>query len=180
MALKSTIFRAEVQIADMDRGYYQTHSITLARHPSETDERMMMRLLAFILHASDALTFGEALSSNDEPDLWERDLTGAITSWIMVGLPDEKQIKKALSRSLRVVVYSYGSAVEPWWSSLARVYESGKLLVVHIAPNISQALKTLVERSMKLHCTIQDGIIWLSDAKNTIEINPVVLKKPNS
>lgn len=146
VALKSTIFKAEVQIADMDRGYYETHSITVARHPSETDERMMMRILAFIVHASDQLVFAEGLSSPDEPDLWEKDLTGAVGLWVMVGLPDEKQIKKAASRSKHVTIFSYGaSAIDQWWSIIAQ-RKLTNVSVVNISQTESNALTTLVER----------------------------------
>ena len=89
MAIKATIFKADCQIVDMDRHYYQDHSLTLARHPSETDERMMLRLLAFAYHASDTLAFTRGLSSSDEPDLWQKDLTGTIERWIELGQPDE-------------------------------------------------------------------------------------------
>ncbi len=101
MALKATIFKAELQIADMDRNYYRDHSLTLARHPSETDERLMVRLLVFALHAGEALSFGRGLSAEDEPDLWERDLTGSITTWIDVGLPDERRLRKACGHPTR-------------------------------------------------------------------------------
>src|SRR5512147_3279852 len=106
MALKSTIFKAELQISDMDRNYYGSHSLTIARHPSETDERMMVRLLAFALHANEGLAFGRGLSTDDEPDLWQRDLTGAIRLWIDVGLPDEKLLRRACGRADEVVVYA--------------------------------------------------------------------------
>ena len=105
MALKATIFKADVTIADMDRHYYQSHALTLARHPSETDERMMIRLLAFIVNAQEALTFGKGLSSDDEPDVWQKDLTGAIELWIEVGHPDEKRILKACGRASQVLIY---------------------------------------------------------------------------
>src|SRR5258708_39391271 len=107
MALKATIFKAELHIADMERGYYQDHSLTVARHPSETDERMMVRLLAFALNADATLAFGAGLSTDDEPDLWRKDLTGSIETWIDVGLPDEKRIRKACGRAAEVLVYSY-------------------------------------------------------------------------
>src|SRR3990167_5447685 len=109
MALKATIYKAELQIADMDLQYYQDHTLTIARHPSETDERMMIRLLAFILHANEALIFGKGLSADDEPDLWQKDLTGAIKLWVEVGQPDEKRILKACGRAEKVIVYSYSS-----------------------------------------------------------------------
>lgn len=177
MALKSTVFKAELQIADMDRNYYQTHLITVARHPSETDERMMMRILGFMLNASESLAFANGLTASDEPDLWDKDLTGSIELWVMVGLPDEKLIKKACGRSSRVVVYSYGgSAAEIWWSAInQRKFEN--LSVVNISQNQSTFLATLAQRSMKIQATIQDGIIWLSSADITLEINQQVLKK---
>src|SRR3981189_3155545 len=116
MALKSTIFKAELAVADIDRGYYGDHSLTIARHPSETDERMMVRLLAFALHHTAALAFGSGLSTEDEPDLVRRDLTGAIEQWIDVGLPDERDVRKAFGRANEVLVYSYGGrAVALWW-----------------------------------------------------------------
>ena len=108
MALKSTIFKAELSIADIDRGYYRNHALTVARHPSETDERMMMRLLAFALHADDALEFGRGLSAEHEPDLWRRDLTGTVEQWIEVGLPEEREIRKACGRAREVHVLAYG------------------------------------------------------------------------
>ena len=114
MALKATIFKADLQIADMDRNYYQDHALTLARHPSETDERMMVRLLAFAIHADEALTFTKGLFDTEEPDLWQKDLTGAIQLWIEVGQPDEKRILKACGRSEQVIVYSYGATSHIW------------------------------------------------------------------
>ena len=116
MAIKATIFKATLQIADMDRHYYAEHALTLARHPSETDERMMVRLLAFALYAGDALAFGKGMNSDDEPDLWQKDLTGAIERWIEVGLPDERVIRKACGRAAQVVVVSYGRAADIWWN----------------------------------------------------------------
>jgi len=125
MALKSTIFKADLQIADMDRNYYQGHSLTLARHPSETDERMMVRLLAFALFADERLEFGRGLSADDEPALWRKDLTGAIELWIEVGLPDERELRKACGRAERVVVLCYGGrGAELWWDRTARSWRA--------------------------------------------------------
>ena len=119
MALKATIFKAELHIADMERGYYHDHALTVARHPSETDERMMVRLLAFALNADETLAFGAGLSTDDEPDLWRKDLTGSIETWIDVGLPDEKRIRKACGRADEVFVYSYGGhAAQLWWQQV--------------------------------------------------------------
>ena len=126
MATKATIFKADLQIVDMDRNYYQDHALTLARHPSETDERMMLRLLAFARHASDTLMFTRGLSSSDEPDLWQKDLTGTIEVWIGLCQPDEKRIRKACGRSQQVVIYCYsGNSASIWWeqnsSALAKI-----------------------------------------------------------
>ncbi|HEY8097482.1 MAG TPA: YaeQ family protein, partial [Methylobacter sp.] len=158
MALKATIFKAELQIADMDRNYYQDHALTIARHPSETDERMMMRILAFILHASEALTFGKGLSADDEPDLWQKDLTGAIELWIEVGQPDEKRILKACGRAAKVFIYSYGNTSNIWWNQInSRIERAKNLTVVNLPSATSMALAKLAQRNMQLQCTIQDG-----------------------
>ena len=118
MALKATVFKADIQVADMDRHHYADYSLTLARHPSETDERMMVRLLAFALFADPALAFGKGLCVDDEPDLWQKDLTGAIERWIDVGQPDDKWVRKACGRAREVVVLAYGRALEVWWSGV--------------------------------------------------------------
>lgn len=171
MALKATIFKAELQIADMDRHYYADHPLTIARHPSETDERMMMRILAFALHAHEALLFGRGLSTEDEPDLWLKDLTDAIELWIDVGQPDERRMLKACGRAARVVVYSYSSTGNVWWNQVqAKVERARNLEVIGFQPSASQALTSLVARTMRLQCTIQDGQIWLSDGEQTVQL----------
>ena len=170
MALKATIFKASVQIADTDRHYYQTHALTLARHPSETDERMMVRLLAFALHAHDALVFGKGLSADDEPDLWQKDLTGAIQLWIDVGQPDEKRLRKACGRATQVVVYSYGgSGAAIWREQIAPTVARTKNLTVRKIPlESSQAMSQLAQRNMDLSYTVQDGQVWVADTQNTV------------
>jgi uncharacterized protein YaeQ len=176
MALNATIFKADLTITDMDRGYYATHALVLARHPSETDERMMARLLAFALNADEALAFGKGLSSDDEPDLWQKDLTGAIQLWIEVGLPDEKAVRRACGRAAQVRVYAYGRGAERWWqdarNSLGR---SDNLTVVELPQAATQDMAKLAQRSMQLQCTVQDGTVWLTDGARTVEIAPVVL-----
>jgi len=176
MALKATIFKAELQIADMDRHYYGTHALTIARHPSETDERMMVRLLAFALHAHEALAFGKGLSTDDEPDLWQKDLTGAIELWIDVGQPDEKRLLKACGRSTQVVAYSYSSAARVWWSQIAGKLERARnLRVFNLPSSASLALAKLAQRTMQLQCTIQDGQIWMSGGDETVLLEPEAL-----
>ncbi|MGB5563242.1 MAG: YaeQ family protein, partial [Sedimenticolaceae bacterium] len=124
MALNATIHRCTLQVSDLDRGYYQTHALTLARHPSETDQRMMMRVLAFALNADEHLSFTRGLSQDDEPDLWQHSLSDELTLWIETGQPDEKRIKKACSRSERVLIYCYQHrAANVWWTQIARRLE---------------------------------------------------------
>jgi uncharacterized protein YaeQ len=174
MALKSTIFKAELQISDMDRNYYGDHSLTLARHPSENDERMMVRLLAFALHASETLTFGDSIgSTDDEPSLWQKDLTGAIQLWIDVGQPDEKRIKRACGRAERVYIYTYGGhGVTVWLNQIMSGLERSKnLTVINLPTSAPASLARLAQRSMKLQCTIQDSQVWVSDDKETVHLD---------
>lgn len=156
MALKSTIFKADLQIADMDRHHYGNHALTLARHPSETDERMMVRIVAFALYADEALAFGRGLSEEDEPALCKKDLTGAMTLWIHVGQPDEKLIRKSCARAEAVVVLTYGGAVaEIWWDKNRNKLERlNNLTVLNLVQAESQALAGMVSRSMILQATI--------------------------
>ena len=169
MALKATIYKAELQIADMDRNYYQTHLLTLARHPSETDERMMIRLLAFAIHASESLTFTKGLFDTEEPDLWQKDLTGAIELWIEVGQPDDKRLMKACGRSEKVVVYSYSATSHIWFKQIANKLERAKQLsVINIPSDASEQLTSMANRNMQLQCTIQDGQIYLTDSVTTV------------
>lgn len=177
MALKSTIFKADLQISDMDRHYYQQHALTIARHPSETDERMMIRVLAFALNASESLAFGKGLSDTDEPDLWQKDLTGAIELWIEVGQPDDRAILKACGRAERVLVYSYSSVSNIWWNQTgSRVERAKNLKVVNIPAEASQALAALAQRTMQLQCTIQEGQIWLGANEDMVLIEPETIK----
>lgn len=179
MALNATIFKADLQISDMDRHYYQNHGLTIARHPSETDERMMVRLLAFARHANEALTFAKGLSDSDEPDLWQKDLTGAIELWIEVGQPDEKRILKACGRSAQVVLYTYGHAVDIWWKQIApRLSRLRNLTVVNLEPSTSQSLAALAERGMQLQCTVQDGELWLAGSQGSVQVVPILLMSP--
>ncbi|HEX8403645.1 MAG TPA: YaeQ family protein [Duganella sp.] len=177
MALKATIYKADLQIADMDRNFYETQVLTLARHPSETDERMMVRLLAFAIHANEALTFTKGLFDVEEPDIWQKDLTGAIQLWIEVGQPDEKVILKASGRSEHVYVYSYAATSHIWWKSLANKVERCKnLTVINLNADATEQLARMAQRSMQLQCTIQDGQIWLTDGVTTVEVGRETFK----
>ncbi|HYD95968.1 MAG TPA: YaeQ family protein [Noviherbaspirillum sp.] len=179
MALKATIFKADLQVSDMDRHYYAEHSLTIARHPSETDERMMVRVLAFALHAHEALLFGKGLSTDDEPDLWQKDLTGAIDLWVEVGQPDDKRLLKACGRAAEVVVYSYSSASQVWWNQIAgKLARARNLRVVNLPASASQALAALANRTMQLQCTVQEGQVWLSSGDQTVHLELEPLKQP--
>jgi len=179
MALKSTIFKAALQIADMSRGYYADHPLTIARHPSETDERMMLRVLAFALHAGPGLTFGKGLSTDDEPDLWNRDLTGAIRLWIDVGQPDEKRVRRACGRAQQVVIYTYGRGADLWWGrSQAALERMQNLRVVRVPVATGQELAKLAQRTMQLQCTIQDGHVWLGDKDGAVEVALTTVRSP--
>lgn len=173
MALKSTIFKVDLQISDIDRGYYATHALTLARHPSETDERMMVRLLAFSLFADPALAFGKGLCVDDEPDLWQKDLTGAIERWIDVGQPDDKWIRKACGRAGEVVVLAYGRALEVWWNGVrGKLERHGNLRVFELGREASAELARLAERTMRLQFTIQDGHVWVGNGRDSVALEP--------
>lgn len=177
MALKATIYKAELSIADMDRNYYATHSLTLARHPSETDERMMVRLLAFAIHADEALSFTKGMFDVEEPDLWQKDLTDAIQLWIEVGQPDDRRILKGCGRSEHVIVYSYSAASPIWWKQLANKVERAKnLTVINLPSETTAALEKMAQRTMQLQCTIQDGQIWLTDGVDTVQVDREQLK----
>jgi uncharacterized protein YaeQ len=181
MALKATIFKAELTVSDLDRGHFATHALTLARHPSETDERMMVRLIAYAMNADDALEFGRGLSAEDEPDLVRRDLTGAIALWIEVGLPDEREVRKASGRAREVKVYLYGGrSAALWWEqnrdALARL---PNVTVIEIPESVTERARALAERSMRIACTIQEGQVWISAGEaDTLHFEPVVRMAP--
>ena len=179
MALKSTIFKADLQIADMDRHYYEPHSLTLARHPSETDERMMVRLLAFALHADEALSFTKGLSTDDEPDLWLKDLSGEIDLWIDIGQPDEKRIRKACGRARQVAIYCYSSrSAAIWWEqNSSKLQRFDNLRVINVQNDASKQLAKLAQRNMQLQCTVQDGQVWLGNDTETVQVELVEWKQ---
>ena len=159
------------QIADMDRGYYADHALTLAQHPSETDERLMLRLIAFALNADPALEFGKGISDEDEPALWKKDATGEIDTWIEIGQPDARRLRKASGRARQVLVYSYGRATEVWWRQAeADLVRHENLAVFALPAESSKSLATLIDRNMKLQVTIQEGIMFVNDANTSLQL----------
>lgn len=181
MALKSTIYKAALQIADMDRQVYREHALTLALHPSETEERLMVRLLAFALQlpavdSQGELVFARGLSDSDEPDLWRRDLTGELKQWIEVGQPDERRLQRACSRADRVVLYCYSAAAPIWWNGLrGKLTRLRNLDVWRLDAPQSQALAALADRSMQLQVTVQDGRAWVHAGAGSVELQPIRL-----
>jgi len=172
MALKATIFKLDLQVDNIDQHYYQPHQLTIARHPSENNERMVYRIIAFALNAHPALQLTKGISTVDEPDLWRHADSGEIEQWIELGHPDEKRLRKACGRAQQVLVYSYQQrSGEIWWQQLsARMKNSDNLAIANISAIDSNTVDKLVSRQMKLCCTIQDGTIWLTNSIDTLEI----------
>jgi uncharacterized protein YaeQ len=183
LALKSTIFKAQLAVADIDHGYYADHALTLARHPSETDERMMVRLAALAFHAHElqsvlggdgTLAFGKGLSDPDEPDVWLRDYTGHTRRWIEVGQPDDVALAKACRQADAVAVYAFHHAAEVWWKGIMnKLTRLDKLSVFRVPTEASQALEALAQRSMQLQATLQEGTLMLGDGARTVDIELV-------
>ncbi|MEH3085667.1 MAG: YaeQ family protein [Xylophilus ampelinus] len=183
MALKSTVFKANLSIADIDHNYYADHTLTLARHPSETDERMMVRLAALALNAhrlqddcggDGTLAFGAGLSDPDEPDVWLRDFTNQTRLWIEVGQPEDKPLAKACNKSDAVLLYCFNHAAEVWWKGIeTKLTRLDKLQVWRVPTLQSQALAQLAQRSMQLQATVQDGALMLADNQRTVDVECV-------
>lgn len=172
MALKSTIFKAELAIADLTRDYYQTHALTVAQHPSETDTRMMARLLAFALNASDELEFTKGISTDDEPDIWQKTLSGEIDLWIELGQPEEKRLRKASGRSQRVKVYTYADRQAQVWlqqnsNALGRM---DNLAVFSFDGEAITELAALTQRNMQLSCTIDEDTLTVADGEQSVSV----------
>jgi uncharacterized protein YaeQ len=182
MALKATIFKAVMQVADIDRGYYHEHAITLARHPSETDTRMMIRVLAFALHASDSLEFTKGLSTDSEPELWQRSPSDEIEIWIELGQPDEKRLRKACNVAQQVFLYCYGGgrSVPLWWQQNETNLKRFKnLSVIDLPEEAINQLAKLAQRNMQLTFTIQENHIFVSDGDHSIDVDLSYLQNSN-
>ncbi|MDC8829278.1 YaeQ family protein [Alteromonas gilva] len=176
MALKATIFKADISITDMDRNYYNDHNLTIARHPSENDARMMLRIIAFIVNAHERLQFTKGLSDDDEPDLWLKSYSDEIELWIELGQPSEQRIKKGCNQSQQMMIYAYAdNSFEAWWKKEKTALQSRKNLSVFTLPEaLIKILENAVQRSMQMQVTIQDGQMWLtvegSDSAESVEI----------
>jgi uncharacterized protein YaeQ len=174
MAPNATVYKVELQVSDMDRHYYASHNLTLAQHPSETDGRLMVRLLAFALFADERLEFGRGLSNEEEPDLWRRDYTGDVEQWIDLGQPDESRIRKACGRARQVVVVTYsGNAAGIWWEKNAGALSRLKnLAVVDIDAGAVASVAALLQRGMRLTAMIQDRELQLMSDAESVALTP--------
>ena len=178
MAQKATIYKVELSISDMDRHYYETHKLTVAKHPSETDERLMVRLLAFALNASEQLEFSRGLSTDDEPDLWEKSLSGETELWVTLGLPSEKIVRQSCGKAKGVIIYSYGGrTAEVWWDKIKNsTTRIENLKVINLAEAETSKLAQQANRSMKLQINIQEGDLMVSVDDSIVYVTPITWK----
>ena len=177
MAQKATIYKVELSVSDMDRHYYETHKLTVAKHPSETDERLMVRLLSFALNAHEQLEMTKGLSSDDEPDIWQKSLSGELELWVALGLPSEKVVRQSCGKSDAVVVYSYGKTADMWWDKIKNsTTRFDNLQVVNFSQDDTSALEKLANRSMRMQVNIQDGEVMVSVDDTIVNLSPVMWK----
>ena len=175
MAQKATIYKVDLSVSDMDRHYYETHKLTVAKHPSETDERLMVRLIAFALNAREQLEFSRGLSTDDEPDLWEKSLSGEIELWVTLGLPSEKIVRQSCGKAKEVIIYSYGGrTAEVWWDKIKNsTTRFENLKVINLAEAETKELAQQANRSMKLQVNVQEGDLMVSVDDNIVYVNPI-------
>ncbi|MEC9198534.1 MAG: YaeQ family protein [Pseudomonadota bacterium] len=178
MAQNATIYKVELSVSDMDRHYYDTHKLTIAKHPSETDERLMVRLIAFALNAHEALEMTKGISTDDEPDIWQKSLSGEIDLWIALGLPSEKLVRQSCAKSKQVVIYAYGGrTANMWWDKIKNsTTRFNNLQVVNLKEEDTSALAQLANRAMKLQVNIQDGEIMVSLDDQIVYLTPEIWK----
>jgi len=178
MAQKATVYKVELSVSDMDRNYYETHKLTVAKHPSETDERLMVRIVAFALNAHEHLEMTKGLSADDEPDIWQKSLSGELDVWVTLGLPSEKLMRQSCGKAGRVVVYPYGGkTAEVWWDKIRNsITRFDNLQVVNLSETETGELAKLASRAMKLQINIQDGDVMVSVGDSVVYVTPVKWK----
>jgi len=178
MAQKATIYKVQLSVSDMDRHYYENHNLTIAKHPSETDERLMVRILAFALNAHKQLEFSKGLSSDDEPDIWQKSLSGELELWVALGLPGEKIVRQSCGKSKAVLIYCYGGkTAEIWWEKIKNsTTRFNNLQVINFSENDTHELGKQANRSMKLQVNIQDGEVMVSVDDSMVYITPIKWK----
>jgi len=175
MAQNSTIYKVEISVSDMDRHYYETHKLTVAKHPSETDERLMVRVLAFALNAHEHLEMTRGLSTDDEPDIWQKSLSGELDLWIALGLPSEKVLRQSCGKSKEVIIYAYGGrTADIWWDKIKNsTTRFDNLQVFGLSDGETTELGKLASRAMKLQVNIQDGDVMVSVGEEIVYVTPV-------
>jgi uncharacterized protein YaeQ len=176
VAIKPTIFKLHVSVSDVDRNYYDSLSLTVAQHPSETRERMMARVLAYCINAQDRLTFSRGLSATDEPDIWAHTLDGNLALWIDVGEPTFERIKKASHIAQLVKVYCFNTKSSIWWEQgRARFAELSTAVFQFEWENI-KALAALVERTMDMSVTITGESAYVATDRGECEVGWAMLQ----
>ena len=182
MAQKATIYKVELSVANMDHHYYETHNLTVAKHPSETDERLMLRMLAFALNAHEQLEFTRGISTNDEPDIWRKSLSGEIELWVALGLPGEKIVRQSCGKANKVIVYCYGgSTAEVWWDKIKkRTSRFDNLQVVNFSKNDTNQLEKKAKRLMNIQVNIQDDVVMISVDGSILYVTLVKWKNTDS
>ncbi len=178
MAQNATIYKVELAVSDMDRNYYETHKLTVAKHPSETDERLMLRLVAFALNAHESLEMTKGISTEDEPDIWQKSLSGALDVWVALGLPSEKVMRQSCSKADKVFVYPYGGRqAEIWWDKIkGSTNRFANLQVMGFSEKDTSALAKLASRTMKLQINIQDGDVMVGVGQEIVYLSPLKWK----
>lgn len=170
MALPSTIYRANIQLSDIDRGVYETLQATVARHPSETEERLVARLLAFALFYEEQLLFTKGISVGDEPDLWSKGPDGRVLLWIEVGLPEAERLIKAGRHAARVVLVASGRALPNWeQQQLPKLERVANLSVISFDQVFMNSLTAKLDRTINWSVTITDGNLYLNAGTETFE-----------
>ena len=178
MAQKATIYKVELSVSDMDRNYYETHNLTVAKHPSETNERLMVRILSFALNAHEKLEFSKGISSDDEPDIWQKSLSGELDLWVTLGLPSEKIVRQSCGKSNKVIIYCYGGrTAEMWWEKIQNsTTRFGNLQVINFLEKDTSELEKQASRSMRLQVNIQDGDVMVGVDDRIVYVTPIKWK----
>jgi uncharacterized protein YaeQ len=176
MALKPTIYKAQIELADSDRNCFESLSLTLAKHPSETLERMVVRLLAYCLSCTRGLEFTKGISTADEPDLWVHSDTGEIQNWIEVGHPETPRLRKACGRARQVSVYAFAKSTPTWWRLNSEALNAlPHFQVWQLDWAEVQAAANLIERTVQLNASIVGGIIYLDNGTTSTSVEPTLL-----
>lgn len=173
MARGATIYRAIIELSNVDRDRYAELAVTVAQHPSETRERMVVRLLAYALRFEEGLEFGRGVSATDEPDAWSRHGDGRVRQWIEVGQPDPKRLVKAARRSETVTAFAFGAGVERWREALlAKIDPPANLGVCGLDSGFIDRASDRLDRTIRWSLTQSEGCLFLGIGADTFETTP--------